>query len=70
MRQIVSKRYSAGETTLTCEEAEALTALVAIQREILPLPIEETWQLGRIKAVAAALSGCLKANSDLAGLSG
>lgn len=57
------------ETALTPGEAEALSALVAIQREILTLPIEANWQLGRIKAVAATLSGCLRASGDLAALS-
>lgn len=56
--------------TLTPEEAEALTSLLAVQRVILTLPIEASWQLGRIKAVAAALSGCLRAGGDLAALSG
>jgi len=55
---------------LTSAEAEAMTALVAVQRSILTLPIEANWQLGRIKAVAATLSGCLKANGDVAALPG
>ena len=58
------------ESPLTPEEAAALQALVAVQREILTLPITEHWQLGRIKSVAATLSGCLKASGDLAALPG
>jgi two-component system chemotaxis sensor kinase CheA len=58
------------ESTLTPAEAEALTALLAVQRNILTLPIEASWQLGRIKAVASALSGCLKASGNLAALPG
>ena len=58
----------APEAILAPEEASALTALVAVQRNILTLPIEASWQLGRIKAVAAALSGCLRASGDLAAL--
>jgi len=41
--------------------AQVLTDLIATQREILALPIEAAWHLGRIKATAAALSGCLRA---------
>jgi len=55
---------------MASEEAEALAALVAAQRNILTLPIEANWQLGRIRAAAAALSGCLKASGDLAALPG
>ena len=60
----------APESTLAPEEAAALTALVAVQRDILSLPVEANWQLGRIKAVAATLTGCLRAQGDVAALSG
>jgi two-component system, chemotaxis family, sensor kinase CheA len=38
-----------------------MTALIAVQREILSLPDNVTWVTGRIKAAAASLSGCLHA---------
>jgi two-component system chemotaxis sensor kinase CheA len=53
---------------LTPEEIKALTRLVAVQREILTLPIEANWQLGRLKAVAATIAGCLRASGDVAAL--
>jgi len=58
----------APETSPASEEAKVMMALVAVQRNILTLPVEENWQLGRIKAVAAALAGCLRASGDLAAL--
>lgn len=60
----------APKTILVSEEAKVLTALVAVQRNILTLPVEASWQLGRIKAVAAALAGCLRASGDIAALPG
>ena len=50
---------SAPKTNLTPEETCAMTVLIAVQRNILTLPIEASWHLGRLKAVAATLSGCL-----------
>lgn len=41
------------------EHTAALMALIADQREILAQPIEEAWQLGRMQAASATLSGCL-----------
>jgi two-component system chemotaxis sensor kinase CheA len=61
---------AAPESLLTPAETAALIALVAVQREILALPVAANWQLGRIKGVAATLSGCLKANGDLDALPG
>jgi two-component system chemotaxis sensor kinase CheA len=61
---------AAPESSLTPEEAAALQALVAVQREILTLPVAANWQLGRVKGVAATLAGCLKASGDLAALPG
>jgi two-component system chemotaxis sensor kinase CheA len=55
---------------LSPEEAAALASILAVQRDILVLPIEANWQLGRLRAVAATLTGCLKASGDLAALSG
>jgi two-component system chemotaxis sensor kinase CheA len=49
------------EIDLSSEESAALLTIVANQREILSLPIEATWQLGRIKASSLALTGCLRA---------
>ncbi|MFA7240045.1 MAG: chemotaxis protein CheA [Sulfuricellaceae bacterium] len=68
-RKAAESAFAVPETALTPDEIDALTALVAVQREILTLPIEENWH-GRIKAVAATLAGCLRARSDLAALSG
>ena len=58
-------------THLTSEETAALRALLAAQREILALPIDPVvtpWHLGRLKAVAAVLSACLRASGDLQAL--
>jgi two-component system chemotaxis sensor kinase CheA len=55
---------------LTAEEFAVMAALVAAQREILTLPVEAGRQRGRVESVAAVLTGCLKATSDHAGLSG
>lgn len=46
-------------------KANALLTLVATQREILMLPVTEPWQIGRMKAVAATLSGCLVTTNDI-----
>jgi hypothetical protein len=48
-------------TDLSPAESAALNAIVAIQRQILSLPTEAAWQLGRIKASSSALAGCLRA---------
>jgi two-component system chemotaxis sensor kinase CheA len=58
----------AAEASLSAEEAQALTALVDVQRTILLLPIEADWQLGRIRAVSATLAGCLRARGELEAL--
>ena len=58
------------KTTLTAAETKVMAGLIAVQRDILVLPIEAGWQLGRIKAVAATLSGFLRARGDLAAFSG
>jgi two-component system chemotaxis sensor kinase CheA len=55
------------ESLLTENEIEAMQALVAVQREILSLPIKKVWQMGRLKAVAATLSGCLSAAGESCG---
>jgi two-component system chemotaxis sensor kinase CheA len=69
-QQEISGKSLAPTNGLTSAEAEAMTALITVQRNILTLPIEASWQLGRIKAAAATLSGCLKASGDLAALPG
>jgi two-component system chemotaxis sensor kinase CheA len=56
------------QTRLSAEEADALMALVGVQRSILLLPIEAEWQLGRIQAVSATLAGCLRARDELEAL--
>ncbi len=38
-----------------------VTAIIAAQREILSMPNDVAWLAGRIKSVAASLSGCLQA---------
>lgn len=58
------------EGPLTPEEASALRELVNVQRDILTLPVAASWQLGRLKGVAATLAGCLKASGDFAALPG
>ncbi|AGX87287.1 chemotaxis protein CheA [Candidatus Symbiobacter mobilis] len=45
---------------LTAEEAVAMAELVEVQRKILSLPIEENWQLGRIKSVGTTIAGFLR----------
>lgn len=49
-----------GRYRLQIEEAVALTAIVATQRQILALPDAPAWFPGRIKAVATVLAGCLR----------
>lgn len=47
------------------EVRDALSVIMAAQREILSLPDEVAWIAGRIKSVAASLQGCLRvAGSD------
>ena len=53
---------AAAELGLSPQESDALNAIVATQRSILGLPIQAAWQLGRIKAAASALAGCLRAS--------
>jgi hypothetical protein len=54
-------RGTASGSDLSSAEWVALNAIVAIQRQILSLPTEAAWQLGRIKASSSALAGCLRA---------
>ena len=42
------------------EVRDALSVIVAAQREILSLPDDVAWIAGRIRSVAAALHGCLR----------
>ena len=56
------------ETRLSVVESATLAAIVATQREILSLPVNTDWQLGRIKAASAALAGCLRACGQNAAL--
>jgi len=56
------------QASITAKEFQVLTALVAIQREILGLPMEAIWHRGRIKAVAATIAGCLRATGNVAAL--
>jgi two-component system chemotaxis sensor kinase CheA len=53
---------------LSADEGAVMRALLAVQREILVLPIEHDWQLGRMKSVAATLAGLLAANGEVAAL--
>jgi len=55
---------------LSPAEMQALVALVAVQRNILSLSIEENWHLGRIRSVAASLAGLLRAQGQLGALPG
>jgi two-component system chemotaxis sensor kinase CheA len=67
---VAAEATAAPASALTAEEAAILATLLAVQRKILALPVEAGWQLGRIKAVAAALAGCLTASDDRAALPG
>lgn len=52
-------QHAGVRSTLGVEHTAALMALIADQRQILALPIDEAWQLGRMQAAGATLSGCL-----------
>ena len=58
----------ATSSLLSTAEEEVLKQLVDAQRDILSLPIEENWHLGRIKAVTATLAGLLRVRCDVAAL--
>ncbi len=45
---------------------QAIANVLAVQREILALPDDAAWVVGRLKAVLVALTGCLKATGRLA----
>jgi two-component system chemotaxis sensor kinase CheA len=60
----------AHKTRLTPEESDVVAALVAVQRNILTLPLENGWQVGRLKSVVATLTGCVRAVGDDASLAG
>ena len=51
-------------SALAAEESRALAELFVVQREILALPIQAAWHLGRMKAVAGALGGLLRAGGN------
>ena len=53
---------------LNAGEFQVLTTLIAVQREILGLPMEARWHRGRLKAVAATLARCLSVNGNAAAL--
>jgi two-component system chemotaxis sensor kinase CheA len=55
-------------TTETEDDADALSSIIGIQRHILDLPVSAKWHIGRMKAVIATLSGCLRAHGDFADL--
>lgn len=48
------------------EDATALEAIFAAQRQILMLDDQPAWQAGRLKAAAAVLTNCSKASGDQA----
>ncbi len=54
--------------SLSSEQMSAVMDLIAVQRRVLQLPIETDWQLGRTRAVAVALAGCLKARGNVSAL--
>ncbi|MBW4056210.1 MAG: chemotaxis protein CheA [Proteobacteria bacterium] len=43
------------------KQTPEVTALIAAQREVLSMPNDVAWLAGRLKSVAASLSGCLQA---------
>jgi len=49
----------------SAEHTEAIRSILTTQRDILLLPINEPWQIGRMKAVINVLSGCLRATGEL-----
>jgi len=51
-------------SALNPDEAVALAGLIVAQREILELPLEFPWHLGRLRAAVIALSACLEASGD------
>jgi two-component system chemotaxis sensor kinase CheA len=51
---------------LSEEDATALEAIFAAQRQILLLDDQPTWQAGRLKAAAAVLANCCQASGDQA----
>jgi two-component system, chemotaxis family, sensor kinase CheA len=52
------------------EVRDALSVIVAAQREILSLPDDVAWIAGRIRSVAASLQGCLRATGSAGVLPG
>jgi len=54
--------------SLSPEQMSAVMDLIAVQRQVLQLPIETDWQLGRTRAVAVTLAGCLKARGKVTAL--
>jgi two-component system, chemotaxis family, sensor kinase CheA len=55
---------------LSAGEQFALAEIVATQREILSLPIEASWHLGRLESVSAAFEGCLRASAQTEAITG
>lgn len=55
-----SREHEASESVPAVLSPEVI-ALIAAQREILSMPDDIAWLAGRIKSVAASLSGCLHA---------
>lgn len=53
------------QSELSEEDAAALAAIFAAQRQILMLDDHPAWQPGRLKAVAGVLVNCCKASGDL-----
>jgi two-component system chemotaxis sensor kinase CheA len=43
----------------------AIRTVLEVQREVLALPDDATWMVGRIKAAIASLTGCLRASGRL-----
>jgi two-component system chemotaxis sensor kinase CheA len=54
--------HPAAETAAAADDAADLATLLATQREILTLPVEAPWHLGRLQAAGRALAGCLHAS--------
>ena len=53
---------------LSAPERQVVTEIMAVQHQILSLPVTSKSQIGRMKAVIATLSGCMRAQGNLRAL--
>jgi two-component system chemotaxis sensor kinase CheA len=55
-------------SALSPDEQQALSSLVATQKRILSLPVENEWQIGRIRAAIASLTSCVRLTGNQAAM--